>query len=773
MQRVFSLRILFISAAILALIALPACGGGGTKANTTVTSILLTPTTVSLNQGGVAQLSAVALNSAGVAVAADLTFTSSNTTVATVSSGGLICGGVWDSNIINCNITQGQAGVGKVTITATATADNVTATTTVYVHFRVDQVQCVINNACTSAGQPVSLSGKAFSTSAQGCSPSAPCDITDTVGPFTFGTNNASIAATSSGIVSTFSSTSNTPVYLSGGTITGAKGDTCNLTDFNGVIGATATVTLTGKNTIDNGTHLTITAPGYGATVAPTSATLSNGTATCSGTAAVQTSITSGVMTAQQPGATSLIASVSGVNSPGAAYITCPVASIAVHQSGGSGTSFSLTVPNTQNVTADVVDSAGVSIAPALTWGSSSNAVATVAAATGTSNTATVTAVAGGTANITATCSYPGCNIGLPAEYSENVVTASVTPSATATVYAASTSSKQLVPISTNGNTVGAAITLPFTPNSIIADPAGKAVYLGSSNALMAIATGSTNVVTFSVTGTVLAVSPDGAFLLISDAANNAVDYFSVTTGKLVGNKTGVTANDSAYTADSKFNEWVNDTTLAFGYPNGFLYAQTPDKSPSFLDFSATGSLSYVTSAAGGQVSVYSTCSSTVNQTLGATAPTLIKAIPNSTGAVAVDPPAVDIIATPTPLNVGCPITTQSTLTTHDLGVGSFTPAQLLMSQDSTTAWIIPSDIASVVNFNLTNSTPTAIGLSGGALPLSAGLTSNGTQLWVGASDNKVHVIFTDGLNDGVQVSPNLKDTNGNTTAPNLVTVLP
>ncbi len=275
------------------------------------------------------------------------------------------------------------------------------------------------------------------------------------------------------------------------------------------------------------------------------------------------------------------------------------------------------------------------------------------------------------------------------------------------------------------------------------------------------------------MTGTILAVSPDGAYLLISDNVNNAVDYFSVTNAKLVGNKTGVTANSSAYTADSKFNEWVNDTILAFNYPNGFLYSQTPDKTPSFLDFSATGSLSYITSATGGQVTLYSTCNSTVSQTLGATAPTLIKAIPNATGAVAVDPPALDVISTPTPLNAGCPITTQSTLTTHDLGVGSFTPAQLVMSQDSTTAWILPSDLASVVNFNLTNSTPTAIALAGGALPLSGGLTTNGTQLWVGATDNKVHVIFTDGLNDGVQVSPNLKDSSGNVTAPNLVTVLP
>ena len=48
---------------------------------------------------------------------------------------------------------------------------------TVYVHERVDQVKCVISGSCTSMGQPVSLYGKAYSTSAPGCSPASPCDV--------------------------------------------------------------------------------------------------------------------------------------------------------------------------------------------------------------------------------------------------------------------------------------------------------------------------------------------------------------------------------------------------------------------------------------------------------------------------------------------------------------------------------------------------------------------------------------------------------------------
>jgi hypothetical protein len=276
MQRVSAVRGWAATAAILCLVFLPGCGGSGTPSSSKVTSIVLTPTSVSLNEGAVSTLSAIALNASGTTVAADISFTSSNNSIATVSSGGLICGGVWDANIINCNATPGQPGVGQVTITATATAFNVSATATVYVHEKVDQVTTVVGSSCTSMGQPINVSGRAFSTSAQGCSTSAPCDITSTVGPFTFGTNDSTIAASSAGIVSTYSATTNTPTYTSGGTITGSKGQTCNLTAFNGVTNGAATVALTSQNTIASGTQLTITSPGLGATVPPTTATLSN-----------------------------------------------------------------------------------------------------------------------------------------------------------------------------------------------------------------------------------------------------------------------------------------------------------------------------------------------------------------------------------------------------------------------------------------------------------------------------------------------------------------
>ena len=681
---------------------------------------------------------------------------------------------IWDSSIINCNATQGTAGVGQVTITATATAFNVSATATVYVHERVDQVEAVIPSGCTTMGKAITVSGKAFSTSAPGCSPSAPCDITSTVGPFAFGSNSATVAATSAGIQSTYSSTTNTPVYFSGGTITGAKGQTCNLSSFNGVIGATATVPLTSKNTIANGTQLTITTPGYGATNPPTTATLSNGTATCSGTAAVQTALTSGVMTAQAPGTTSLFASVSGVNSVGTPYETCRVASILVHSSSGSGTSFSLTPPNTQGLTASVLDSAGQSITPTLNWASSSNAAATVAA-TGTSNGATVTAVVGGTASITASCVSPTCNVSLPAQYSQNVATVTVPQPNVTTVYVASSNSKTLVSVSTSDNTVGTAITLPNYPNSIVADPAGTGVYMGSSTEIMAVATGSSSVGTYAVSGTILAISPDGKYLLISDNVHNVIQYFSIVAGAIAGTESSVTANSSAYTPDGLLNEWVNATELGVGFSTGFLNSFPVPSAPSFMDISGQGGLTYISSAAGAQVFVYSTCNSTSvhdQPPLTGTSPTLIKALPNGTGAVAIDPPSIDVISTPATLSTGCPVTTLSTINGYDLGLGSFTPVQLLVTSNSSFAWVL-SNLPTLVGFNLSSLAPSTVGLVGGATPLSGSLTPDGLQLWVGASDNTVHRVDTQPPTDVIQVPVNLKDANGNTTAPNLVSVVP
>ncbi len=771
MQQGFAVRGLAALAAALLLFCLPGCGGSGSS-TPKATQVVVTPTMLSLNEGAVGTLSAVAESSTGATVAADITFTSSNPSVATVSAGGLVCAGAWDSSFINCNATIGQAGVGQVTITATATAFGVSSTATVYVHLQVDQVQAVLANSCTSMGEPIAISGKAFSTTAPGCSPSAPCDITSTVGPFTFGSSDNTVAASSAGIQSTFSSSTMTPTYVSGGTITGSKGQTCNLSNFNGVTGATGTVALTGTNAIAGGTQLTITNPGSGATTAPTTATLSNGTATCSGTANVKTAITAGQLTAEVPGSTTLFASVSGVNSVGAPYLTCPVTAIAVHDASSLNASFTLNPKGTQALTADVFDSNGHYITPTLVWGSSTSAVASVAATGSGNNPGTVTAVTGGTTYITASCSYPNCNIRIPPQYSLNVATVNVTQTGFTTVYAASTNSTSLVPINTGTNTAGTAITLPHVPNSIVADAIGVNVYLGSDSGVMQVTVSTGAVTTFTATGHVIAVAPNGLFLLVSNDTAGVIGYVNTVNGALT--TTPATTSSSAYTPDSLLNEWVSGTNFGFGPETGFSGTVALPSAANALDIAAQGGLTYISSAAGRQVFVYATCNQSPEQTtpLVGAAPTLLKALPNGTGAVAVDSPNIDVISTPSVLNANCPVTNQSTLKSYPLNAGSFTAQQLLVSPDATRAWIV-SNLPELLEFNLPTLTPATVPLAGGATGLSAALTDDGAVVYVGTSDGTVHGVVAASGADVVQIPVGLKDGNGNPTTPNLVALVP
>jgi hypothetical protein len=79
--------------------------------------------------------------------------------------------------------------------------------------------------------------------------------------------------------------------YVSGGSVTGSVNQNCTVTTFNNGSTATATIALSGTNTLSQFTVLNITSQGTGATAAPTTAVLGNGTATCSGTIQIYSTI--------------------------------------------------------------------------------------------------------------------------------------------------------------------------------------------------------------------------------------------------------------------------------------------------------------------------------------------------------------------------------------------------------------------------------------------------------------------------------------------------
>jgi hypothetical protein len=107
------------------------------------------------------------------------------------------------------------------------------------------------------------------------------------------------------------------------------------------------------------------------------------------------------------------------------------------------------------------------------------------------------------------------------------------------------------------------------------------------------------------------------------------------------------------------------------------------------------------------------------------------------------------------------------------LGYGNFNPRQLFFSYDGSRAWII-SDLTSVIGFNMSTLTSTAISLANGAQAYNGGITMDGSKIYVGASDDNVHVLATSGSGtDSAQIAVGLKDASSNAVAPNLVVVLP
>ena len=123
----------------------------------------------------------------------------------------------------------------------------------------------------------------------------------------------------------------------------------------------------------------------------------------------------------------SIYANVSGLNSVPQNALVCPVVSIQVHDAASSNTTFNLAPTNTQSIVADVIDSNGVAIRPALAWSSNPAGVAAVTLGTSTTtNSATITANTAGTATVTATCATPNCNRNINPQYQQNVVTVNV-----------------------------------------------------------------------------------------------------------------------------------------------------------------------------------------------------------------------------------------------------------------------------------------------------------------------------------------------------------
>jgi hypothetical protein len=95
-----------------------------------------------------------------------------------------------------------------------------------------------------------------------------------------------------------------------------------------------------------------------------------------------------------------------------------------------------------------------------------------------------------------------------------------------------------------------------------------------------------------------------------------------------------------------------------------------------------------------------------------------------------------------------------------DFGQGPLDAAQFLLSSDASTAYVIPRNFSSVFSYGLQSKQKGGISLSGAQSATTGGLTTDGAFLYVGSTDGLVHVLNTASSGDALQITPVSSTTN-------------
>ena len=260
-----------------------------------------------------------------------------------------------------------------------------------------------------------------------------------------------------------------------------------------------------------------------------------------------------GVATAVAPGSTIISATVSSTPSSAGFFSTCPPVSISLTNPGAT----SIAQNNTQPLVAVVKDTNSVTLT-GLSLEYVSTTPQTIPGAS------SITPTYPGAASITALCMPGTCNPspfnqiglfgnGLPISSNKVQVTS---PGTVGTVlYIASTQSRYIVPVDLTTTNLGTPVLLPYVPNSMVISVDGTSIYMGSSTELM-VFNATSNALTREDTsspGTVLAVSPDGGTVAITD-----------TVRKVTTLETSAGAVITTYGAASTHAQWTPDSQTVY-----------------------------------------------------------------------------------------------------------------------------------------------------------------------------------------------------------------
>jgi len=713
MRRWFSCGLLFVFFSLFWLMGLTGCGGSSPSSKlATPTSVTITPSgnSVSVQLGTTLQFTGTPLNNSHQQVnGVPVSYISSNPSVLTFvpNSAGLACAGSWNATAQTC--TGGSIGITQVTAVANGVSSPIV---TVYIHDHIDSIQfqeffpifpppppapCVTSALVPGVQLFRDYQAKAFSNNV---------DITNSVGSFTF------------------SQVSGTVVTLS---------------------------TTASELTNNNGSQVTEVRA-----------------------------------TAGRPGITQIYASVGGVNSAPVSFETCLIDNIQLQVGNAStNTTFALTKGGAGTVvTPTVIDRLGYELTtqqatPLLTWASLSPSHVTVT----TSGALTGRAI-GGSA-IMASCLPPTCNVGstngLPPSqqpvYPSNVISGTVTgTTGTGTLYVTSSCNTgsgvvvegcqpALYPINTSSNLIGNRIVLPSAPNSFVFNGQATKGFLGSTQGLMVFTpnggtgttAGSNPVIQFNAApGVVLAVSTDGNSAVVADNVHtpNEVYLVNVSTNAvtplLINGATAAAFSPDGYkifiaatdpTQTPQYHLYVYSSTLSLQS----VALSAPVKNISFY---ANGALAYLNGGSPNAITVYNVCDNSLAETIPVPdQPVTFQATFDGQHAIGLDSPAVQIFTStliPPVVPATCPFTLSTPAPTLvNLGQATFTPLDMIVTSDSARAYVLAKDRGAVFIYSFGVNTVTAIPLTDSPAPVSASLSSDGSQLYVGASDGAVHALST------------------------------
>ena len=572
--------------------------------------------------------------------------------------------------------------------------------------------------------------------------------------------------------------------------------------------------------------------------------------------------------TAKAPGVTQLFASVAGTTSSPYKYMTCLVQSVRLQVQGSAGNSVTVSNGGSTVILATAVDTLGVTLAsPPLTWSTTNPEVVAFSSTTNItgSNTATARNNLGG-ATVFASCTPPSCNIGvvpgLPVYASDgplpngltgystvSIDVISTTKPPTYTAWATTTDCgnnpgcySALFPLTPGTTPIGAILTLPRTPNSMMFNHLSTArVYFGSNQGLMYVDVSATNPAValvstsstpcnVSLCGKVLTISNDGTLVVVSDTVSTPSQvyiYNSNSNGAAPVDLIipGETATAAAFSPDqlklfiltAAGNMYVYSTVDA-------LTSLSISPPANDVKFSIDGSFAYVAlppapPSVSGSISGFANCDTPTTSVLSGVStrenPLAIYPLPtiqlDATGnpaevVLALDPPYIDkfgISVNQHPLLYdqyvcnppSVALDTNFHRTSFDLGQGSFTPIYTQLVADGAEVIIVANNIPAVLVFNVGSGLTTSIPLAGGSLPLAASATTDGSQVFVAASDpcqpgstcpaGSVHIIDTNIQSDYQQVpyvnvndnnNPNMCNNQGGSAPlclPNLIAIKP